>query len=368
MRKERILSFILLGLLLGSMSILQVQIAETQSEEGRLWISVVDSATGEEINGINVKASWGPAFEEEQVSTTQSGRVSFKTAWDYTGDALIAIWDDCGRYQSMNKIVHVSFTPWVNVTAEVEIKLDRLIPLQVTSPGNYIVSLMQDREIVYYGEEAFIIVEIERPYPNVALQCRYTPSDLGCLIYGTGYLLSGQNKTTIRIRNNDYGHFEKTGVFNLSLVETFWGETLETAQFTLTFKPSWGYELYELKVNTIDAKTKEIVSPVIIRVWWGSTFNEYESGWSSGQTFDLGFYPNGSVRIRVEHYEGDYFAQFKEVTVTEKTTTVTLELQRVEQPIDGTPTYEQLWIVLFVIAIGIIVAIGLVVKRRKPTS
>jgi len=354
-----------------------VEIGKAQNEKGHIMVEVVDSVTGEGLNGVSVEVSWGSAFSEQASYTTQYGSAYFSIAsWNYTGDVLISVWDEGKRYHPKSEIVHVSFTPWVNTSASVEIRLDRIIPLESSYSGDYVKLLIKDRDIVYYDELAYIVLGIKSPYYNNYLKCDI-PNGMLVDVYGAGYIspLPLDGNITVRIRNRDYSHFEKSGTFNFSLqIETWSGmSTLETVQFTLTLKPSWGYDNYRLTVNTIDAQTKErIRKPLHIKAWWGSTFNNYKLKYTSEgvATFELGAYPDGSVRLMVDDYKGEYSSEFKEIIVTENPTTINVELQRTD---DGrqaeSPSSVYLLIAsILIIALGLAIIGFFFIKKRKPTK
>ena len=356
----------------------------TRAQSGMLKVDIVDSVTGEKLNGINVQAVWGSASEtyHSHGAFSYYGYVYFELGVNYSGDVNLSAWDNGRRYLSKDKLVHVTFREWINTTAQTEIKLDRVTPLQKSYSGTYIKSLIKDREVVYYDESAYIVLDLRSPYYDNHLSVS-VPSDMASLvdIYGAGYIsrLPFEGNVTVRIHNSGYSHFEKSGIFNLILWVDAGFDTLdlETVQFTLTLKPSWGYENCKLKVRAIDAQSKGNLNFIGIEAWWGSSFNKYEYQPTLNEgtaTFDLGAYPSGSVRLRLFDSSGQYVTQFNEVTVIENPTSVTFELQRAAQDAqDGQdqtkPIPFDLWIAVALIAVGCVVTVSIVVfRKRRPTT
>ena len=155
-----------------------------------LCVKVVDSVTGEELNGINVKATWGSKMERQSSRTTLKnyGFIIFDLDdINYTGDVLLSAWDPIGRYKSKNELVHVAFQQWVNTSAIYTLKLDRVIPLKSSYSGKYITMLIKDREVLYYQESAYIVLGIYSPFPYVYVLIR-VPSGVKVDISGSGYI------------------------------------------------------------------------------------------------------------------------------------------------------------------------------------
>lgn len=357
-------------LLSASIVALMFNIQRVKAEGGFLDVRVVDSVTGEELNDIEVKALWGSAFDKQAVHTSQYGRVYFENmGWNYTGDVLISTIDESGRYLPRNKLVHVSFTQWVNTTAHVEIGLDRVTPLQSSYEGNYIVSFVKDREVVYYGERAYLVVGVKSPYDG-DFGLGVSPNELSCFqVYGGGYHYLESNEITnitIRIEHSGYIHWDKTG--NLTLhFGTYYG-FLEEVNFTLTFKRNWGYDNYNLKVRVIDAETRENLSWISVKAWWGSSFNniEYQATSNGIAAFNLGAYPDGDVKIKAYDNRGKYSTEFKEVTMTENPTTVTIEVERIDEKDHTTPISYDLWILAgFIITLIVAIASIIIIKKRS---
>ena len=364
------ISGMMLILLSASVATLIVNTQRTRAAGGGISLRVVDSATGEELNEIGVKALWGSNFDEQSICTTHYGCASFGVGVNYTGDVLISTIDEHERYFPQSKLVHVSFTQWVNTSAHVEIRLDRVTPLQSSYEGDYIVSFLKDREVVYYGELAYLVVGVKSPYDG---EFGLGINDFSfARVYGGGwwYLESDEiTNITLRIEHSGHLHWDKTGNFTLCFSNPY--RTLEEANFTLTFKRNWGYEKYDLRVRVIDAETKGELSGISVRACWGSSFNhfEYQSTSYGIVIFDLGAYPDGDVKIKAYDNAGRYSTEFKEVTMTENPTTVTIEVERTDegnQPRNPIPY--NLWILAGLIIVLVVVIGSLTIHKRRTSQ
>jgi hypothetical protein len=338
-----------------------------------LCVNVVDSVTGEKLNGIDVKATWGSKMERQSTHTIFNyGETIFDLGdINYTGDVLLSACDPIGRYKSKNELVHVAFQQWVNTSATYTLKLDRVTPLRSSYSGKYITMLIKDREILYYQESAYIVLGIYSPFPYVYVVVG-VPSGVVVDIYGGGYIsMVGVDRTnvTLQLYHRGYSHFEKTGTFNISLY--YDGTYLETVPVTFTFKPAWGYDNYKLNVKVINSKTKEALVGIPVHVWWGSTLNRYDyqctvyqttdSGVSDCiATFNLGAYPNGKVLLKIDD-------QFKEIIMDENPKNITIELESGgEKGNSITPTPINLWIIIAVFVILVTgILLGFMLFRKK---
>jgi len=369
---KRISSSVLLALVLASVLLFAFNILIARAE-GWLIVTVVDSVTGEQLNGVSLKFSWGLQMEKEELQRISDGYYHLGLNSSYVGDVLISAWDVGGRYNPENKLVHVAFQEWINMSAEVKIGLDRVTPLQSSHSGTYITTLVQDRDILYYQEEAYIVLGLYSPYHNTYVGVQ--GSDRVSVI-GAGYIPmydSDRKNVTLRFRSQAYSHFESVETFNISLLVGDSYTVLETVPITLILKPSWGYDNYELRVNVVDNNTKSHVPAMTnswIVVWWGSTLNKCEYGWlSSGGDFtvNLGAYPNGTALVRVEDLSGVYQTQTKEVVINENMMTTTIELQS-EQGGNADNTLFIPWailVVLIVLACGVPLGILYAARRKK---
>lgn len=368
---KRLIALLILTLMLFSLlsSLSSISIVKAGAV---LCVNVVDSVTGEKLNGIDVKATWGSKMERQSShSTLNYGFTIFEIDdINYTGDVLLSAWDPIGRYKSKNELVHVAFQQWVNTSATYTLKLDRVTPLRSSYSGKYITMLIKDREILYHQESAYIVLGIYSPFPYVDVVVR-VPSDVVVDIYGGGRISMEVDRMniTLCLYHRGYSHFEMTGTFNISLY--YDGTCLETVPVTFTFKPVLGYDNYKLNVKVIDLKTKEALAGIPVDVWWGSTFNHYDFKYTVYQTtdsgvsdciatFNLGAYPNGKVLLKIGN-------QIKEVIMTENPTNITVELESGgEKGNSITPTPINLWIIIAVFVILVTgILLGFMLFRKK---
>lgn len=258
-------SLIAVGLILACLSLSAFYVNEAKAGS-TLYVKIVDSVTGESLNGIDVKASWGSNMEKHQEIYSQSGDAIFENMGDnYVGDVLISVSDNAGRYFAKNELVHADLQQLS--TSNAEIKLERVTPLQSTHSGNYITSFIQDRSTLYYQESAYLIIGLKSPYPNPELIVNVPD---GLYSYGAGSIsmFDSDTKTvTVRIQNNMFIDSQKTVTFNVSFYEN--GYSLESVPVTLNIQPSTGSTVLNVKI--VDATDKEGLAGSVT-AWWGSNF------------------------------------------------------------------------------------------------
>jgi len=371
--RNRIIVAILISIIISTLFPTFNSFRVNAKNGGHLVVYVVDADTGEGLNEIKVKILWGLNFDKQSLYTTQFGSAHFEIDGNYSGNVLISAVDEWGRYLPESKMITVNFVPWVNTTARVEMRLKRIIPLCSIYNGTYIVSLMLDREVVYYGEMAYLVVKVKSPYEGgFSLLVSATGLDYVASVYGGGYYYFYPDKVEtiiIRIEHRGYIHWDKIGNFTLLFTDD--GRTLEKAKFSLTFKRNWGYEDYILKVKVVDAETKEIIDFANVYCLWGSTLNRYayESTFTSENnvaSFNLGAYPEGKVRIKV--WAQGYISQLKDVNITENPTIVVFELQKKTPRSDHVePSPYNLWLIGALIAVMCIITLSimLIIYRKR---
>jgi len=368
----KITSAIILTLILACYVLSSFYI-NTVKADATFSVRIIDSMTGEDLNGINLKATWGSNMENQRTTFSDMGTVVLENIDNnYAGDILLSATDDTGRYVAKNELVHVAFQEWVTTTANAELKLERAKPLSSSYSGTYIKSFIQDRDVLYYQETAYIVLGLVYPYGTAVINVQ-VPDTMR--VYGAGVIPmegSSSKNVVIRIQNNQYSHFSERITGNISLLESYTYSVLETVPITLSIEPSWGYDPTTLSVKLIDAVSKESLSGRVM-AWWGSNFNNFEVGWvnSGGQaTFNLGAYPNGKVMLKIEDAYGYYYSTTKEVVMTENSIITTVELERNQNyPQDTSPSVNPwVWVGIVSLLLGLAIVGFTVYKSRKKHS